>query len=132
MAHWRKTKRPGVYVAHSWDVQRATTMTPAVELRKSRIKRSRQKADNRRVTIATIQEALDRLEDAGDVRAALYRCHLDALLCAAHLREAIDRAERWYEQREADLRNFDRRATATVRQLVSDAGVRPSLAWSSP
>jgi len=89
------------------------------------------------VTIATLQRELSRLgdgadDDRGDPRATLHRCHLEALLCAARLHEAIDRAERWYLQREATLRRFDERATATVRQLVSDARVRPSLAWSSP
>jgi hypothetical protein len=87
------------------------------------------------VTSVAIQHALDRLEDAQgdhpDPRATLYRRHLEALLCAARLHEVIARAERWYAQREEDLLRFDQRATATVRQLVSDARVRPSLGWSS-
>jgi hypothetical protein len=88
------------------------------------------------VTSVAIQHTLDRLEDVvqsdhPDPRATLYRRHLEALLCAARLQEAIAQAERWYAQRENDLRRFDQRATATVRQLVSDARVRPSLAWPS-
>jgi hypothetical protein len=89
------------------------------------------------VTSAILQQELDRLgtvagDDRRDPRVTLHRRHLEALLCAARLHEAIDRAERWYAQREATLRRFDQRATATVRQLVSNAQVRPSLAWSSP
>jgi hypothetical protein len=89
------------------------------------------------VTTAAIQRQLDRLPDVahsdrGGAKATLSRRHLEALLCAARLNEAIDRADRWYAQREDDLRRFDHRATATVRQLVIDARVRPSLAWSSP
>jgi hypothetical protein len=88
------------------------------------------------VTIAAIQRELDRLgdradDDPQDPRAAVPRCHLQALLCAARLSEAIERAERWYAQREATLRRFDQRATATVRQLVIEARVEPSLTWSS-
>jgi hypothetical protein len=88
------------------------------------------------VTSAAIQHEIDRLGDVSDdrteLRASVYRRHLEVLLCAARLHEAIASAERWYAQREADLSRFDQRATATVRQLVSDARVRPSLAWSSP
>lgn len=88
------------------------------------------------MTSVAIQHTLDRLDDIArsdhpDRRATVYRRHLEALLCAARLQEAIVQAERWYAQRENDLRRFDERATATVRQLVSDARVRPSLAWSS-
>jgi hypothetical protein len=85
------------------------------------------------VTSAAIQQELERLGDVDrDPRATLYRCHLEALLGAARLRETIDRAERWYAQREDELRRFDQRATRTVRRLVVDARVRPSLAWSWP
>jgi hypothetical protein len=93
--------------------------------------------DAQSVTSVAIQHTLDRLEEVAerdhpDPRATLYRVHLEALLCAARLREAIARAERWYAQREDDLHHFDQRATATVRQLVSESRVRPSLAWPSP
>jgi hypothetical protein len=88
------------------------------------------------VTSATIQRELDRLGPVADgdrenPRATVHRCHLETLLCAARLREAIDIAERWYARREAHLRRFDDRATATVKQLVSESRVRPSLAWST-
>jgi hypothetical protein len=90
------------------------------------------RADPEDVTTAAIQEELDRLEPSPTgARAALYRRHLEALLCAARLHEAIDRAERWYARREETLVRFDKRATATVRQLVADARVRPSLTWAS-
>jgi hypothetical protein len=89
------------------------------------------------VIATVIQAEIDKLGDLadgghGDLRAVWYRWHLEALLCTARLNEAIERAEQWYAQREDELRRFDRRATATVRQLVSDARVRPSLTWSSP
>ena len=89
------------------------------------------------MTTAAIRHELDRLShvevaDGTDAtRATLYRRHLETMLCAARLQEAIERAERWYAQRADELRSFDRRVTATVRQLVADAQVRPSLAWSS-
>jgi hypothetical protein len=85
------------------------------------------------VTTTALQHELDRLSgtDIADrPLATFYRRHLEAMLCAAQLQEAIDRAERWYEQRAEMLRSFDRRATATVRHLVADARVQPSLAWS--
>jgi hypothetical protein len=82
------------------------------------------------VTTEAIQRELDRFPDAVDARATVHRCHLETLLCAARLQEAIDRAERWYARREATLRRFDRRATATVWQLVAEARVRPLLAWT--
>jgi hypothetical protein len=85
------------------------------------------------VTVAVIQHELDLLSgiqvDDG-ARAILYRRHLETMLCAARLQEAVDRAERWYERRADVLRRFDRRATATVHRLVADARVQPSLAWS--
>jgi hypothetical protein len=88
-------------------------------------------ADAAPVTAAAIQHELDRLPDVGDgARAIGYRQHLEAVLCAALLQEALDRAERWYERRADRLRSFDRRATATVQRLVADAQVQPSLAWS--
>jgi hypothetical protein len=52
-------------------------------------------------------------------------------LHAARLHEAINRAERWYAEREAELWRFDQRATATVRRLVSAGRVNSSLAWSA-
>ena len=88
------------------------------------------------MTASAIQQQLDRLptvaepDGGGCAKATLSRRHLEALLCAARLNEAIERSDRWYAQREADLRLFDRRAAATVRQLVIDARVRPSLVWS--
>jgi len=85
------------------------------------------------VTVSAIRHELDRLPDvdqAGGARAILYRRHLEARVCAARLQEAIDDAELWYAQREDELRRFDRRAAATVRRLVSEARVRPTLTWS--
>jgi hypothetical protein len=87
------------------------------------------------VTTAVIQQQLDRLPDVAEsdrdrAKATLSRRHLEALLCAARLTEAIERAEQWYAEREEDLRRFDRRAAATVRQLVIDARVRSSFVWS--
>jgi hypothetical protein len=85
------------------------------------------------VTAAVIQHELDLLSGihVGDgARAVVHRRHLEAILCAARLEEALDRAERWYERRADVLRNFDRRATASVHRLVADARVQPSLAWS--
>jgi hypothetical protein len=85
------------------------------------------------VTDPAIRHELDRLpeaDQAGGARAILHRRHLEAMLCAARLQEAIAGAERWYAQREDELRQFDRRATATVWRLVADDRVRPSLAWS--
>lgn len=99
--------------------------------------RSRSAHDPEPLTTAAIRHELDRLsrvdvaEGADGTRATLYRRHLETMLCATRLQEAIDRAERWYAQRADEPRRFDRRATATVRQLVADARVRPSLAWSS-
>jgi hypothetical protein len=86
------------------------------------------------VTAAGIQHELDLLSaiHVGDgTRAVVHRRHLEAMLCAARLQEALDRAERWYERRAETLRNFDRRATATVQRLVADARVQPSLVWST-
>ena len=85
------------------------------------------------MTAAVIQHELDLLPaiHVGDgARAILHRRHLEAMLCAARLQEALDRAEQWYERRADALRSFDRRATATVQRLVADARVQPSLAWS--
>ena len=82
------------------------------------------------MTIEAIQHELDRLPDADDARATLHRRHLEALLAAARLQEAIDRAERWYARREEKLHRLDRLARATVGWLVADARVRPSLAWA--
>ncbi len=84
------------------------------------------------MSTAKIQHELDRLDESpADARATLYRRHLESLLCAARLHEAIDRAERWYARREDTLVRFDQRATATVRQLVAESRVRPSLAWAT-
>ena len=86
------------------------------------------------MTSAVIQHELDLLSGihVGDgARAVVYRRHLEAMLCAARLQEALDRAERWYERRADALRSFDRRATTTVQRLVADARVQPSLAWST-
>jgi hypothetical protein len=71
--------------------------------------------------------AIDRLSEA---RATARRRHLETMRCAALLQEAVDRAERWYARRADVLRRFDRSATASVRHLVADARVQPSLAWS--
>ena len=79
------------------------------------------------VTSVVIQRELERVADAPG--ATLHKCRLERMLCAALLQEALDAAERWYARREATLCRFDRRATATVRRLVGDARVRPSLAW---
>jgi hypothetical protein len=85
------------------------------------------------VTAAVIQHELDLLPaihaDDG-ARAVLHHRHLEAMLCAARLQEALDRAEQWYERRADALRNLDRRATATVQRLVAEARVEPTLAWS--
>ena len=86
------------------------------------------------MSAAVIQHELDLLSGIrpGDgARAIVYRRHLEAMLCAARLQEALDHAERWYGRRADALRNFDRRATATVQRLVADARVQPSLAWST-
>ena len=86
------------------------------------------------MTSAVIQHELDLLSGihAGDgARAIVYRRHLEAMLCAARLEEALDRAERWYERRADALHSFDRRATATVQRLVAAAQVQPSLAWTT-
>ena len=85
------------------------------------------------MTAAVIQHELELLSaiHVGDgARAVVHRRHLEAMLCAARLQEALDRAERWYERRAEVLRSFDRRATATVHRLVADARVQPSLTWS--
>ena len=97
----------------------------------------RTEGDPKGVTSAATQLEVDRLTDVADAdhdgaRATLYRSHLQALLCAARLNDAIDRAERWYSQRADHLLCFDQRSAATVRRLVAEARVRPSLAWSSP
>ena len=83
------------------------------------------------MTTEAIQRELDRLPEAADARATLDRRHLETLLCAARLQEAIDQAERWYVRREQTLRRFDRRAAVIVGRLVADARVRPSLAWTA-
>jgi hypothetical protein len=75
------------------------------------------KLDAQRVSTEAIQHELDRIPDTGSASVALRRCHLETLLCAARLQEAIDRAERWYARREEDLRRFERRMTATARRL---------------
>jgi hypothetical protein len=82
------------------------------------------------VTTVAIQHALDHLGDDDRPRVTAHRRHLEALLCAAALQEAIRRAEFWYAERENELRLFDRRAAQTVWQLVVEARVRPSLAWA--
>ena len=79
------------------------------------------------MTSVAIQRELDRLADTPG--ATLHKCRLERMLWACLLQEALDAAERWYVRREATLCRFDRRATATVRRLVGDARVRPSLAW---
>ena len=80
------------------------------------------------MTTAAIQRELDRLADGPGT--ALCRCRFERMLCARRLQEALDAAERWYARREATRHRFSRRATTTVRRLVADARVRPSLAWA--
>jgi len=82
------------------------------------------------VTTVAIQHELEHLGDEDEARVTAHRRHLEALLCAAALQEAIRRAESWYAERENELRLFDRRAAQTVWQLVVDARVRQSRVWA--
>jgi hypothetical protein len=64
----------------------------------------------------TVPQSPSRLDPVGVTTEALQheldRRHLETMLCAARLREAIHDAERWYARREQRLRQFDARLDA--------------------